>query len=44
MSAYRWANDVRDPSSETVISIIKALKQIDSNAAEAFKSLYLKDI
>ncbi len=41
---YRWANEVRDPSSETVISLIKALKQIQPKAAEDFKTLYLKDL
>ena len=41
---YRWANEVRDPSSETVITIIKALKQIQPEAAEDFKTIYLKDI
>ncbi|MEM1251616.1 MAG: helix-turn-helix transcriptional regulator [Cyanobacteria bacterium P01_H01_bin.21] len=41
---YRWANEVRDPSSETVISLIKALKQIQPKAAEDFKTLYLEDL
>ena len=43
-NVYRWANEVRDPSSETVISLIKALKQIQPDAAEEFKSLYLQDL
>ncbi|MEO1401250.1 MAG: helix-turn-helix transcriptional regulator [Cyanobacteria bacterium J06635_1] len=43
-NVYRWANEVRDPSSETVISLIKALRQIDAAAAEQFIQLYLKDL
>lgn len=43
-NVYRWANEIRDPSSETVISIIKALKQIQPEAAETFKELYLQDL
>ncbi|MFG6104382.1 helix-turn-helix transcriptional regulator [Leptothoe sp. EHU-05/26/07-4] len=41
---YRWANEVRDPSSETVVSLIKALKQVQPEAADEFKALYLKDL
>lgn len=43
-NVYRWANEVRDPSSETVISLIKALRQIDDKAAEQFVQLYLRDL
>ncbi|NEP18326.1 MAG: helix-turn-helix transcriptional regulator [Leptolyngbya sp. SIO4C1] len=43
-NVYRWANEVRDPSSETVISLIKALRQIDPEAAEQFIQLYLRDL
>lgn len=42
-NVYRWANEVRDPTSETVIAIIKALEGIDSEAATKFKELYLQD-
>lgn len=40
-NVYRWANEVRDPTSETVIEIIKALEEIDPTAAAAFRQLYL---
>ena len=43
-NVYRWANEIRDPSSETVISLIRALRQIDAKAAEQFIQLYLKDL
>jgi predicted transcriptional regulator len=40
-NVYRWVNEVRDPNSETVISIIKALASINPDAAAEFKRLYL---
>jgi hypothetical protein len=41
---FWWANGNRDPSSETVLAIIRALYRIDAAAAEEFKSLYLSDL
>lgn len=38
---YRWINEVRDPNSETVINIIRALRQIDPQAADEFKHRYM---
>jgi predicted transcriptional regulator len=43
-NVFRWANELRDPSSETVLAIIRALYQIDLKAAEEFKALYLSDL
>lgn len=43
-NVYRWANEIRDPSSETVLTIVKSLYRIDVNAAEEFKTLYLTDL
>ena len=40
-NVYRWVNEVRDPNSETVISIVKALEKIHPNAAAKFKQLYM---
>lgn len=40
-NVYRWANEVRDPTSETVIAIIKALEEISPDAAVEFKSRYI---
>jgi transcriptional regulator with XRE-family HTH domain len=42
-NVYRWANEVRDPTSETVIAIIQALEGINSEAASEFKRLYMDD-
>ena len=35
-NVYRWVNEVRDPNSETVISIFKALETINPDAAKEF--------
>jgi transcriptional regulator with XRE-family HTH domain len=40
-NVYRWANEVRDPTSETVIAIIKALGEINPDAAVEFRRLYM---
>lgn len=40
-NVYRWANEVRDPTSETVIAIIQALEEINPNAATEFRRLYM---
>jgi transcriptional regulator with XRE-family HTH domain len=42
-NVYRWANEVRDPTSETVIAIIKALEEINPDAAVEFRNRYLDD-
>lgn len=40
-NVYRWVNEVRDPNSETLVSIIRALRQIDPQAADEFKHRYM---
>lgn len=40
-SVYRWANEKRDPSAETVLEIVRALKELKPEAAKAFVELYL---
>ncbi|MBE9141431.1 helix-turn-helix transcriptional regulator [Nodosilinea sp. LEGE 07088] len=40
-NVYRWVNEVRDPNSETVLEIIKALEGISPEAASQFKRLYM---
>lgn len=40
-NVYRWVHEQRDPSAETVIDILRALKQISPSAAETFVRLYL---
>jgi DNA-binding phage protein len=40
-NVYRWVNEVRDPNSETVLDIVKALEGISPEAATQFKQLYM---
>ena len=40
-SVYRWVHELRDPTAETVVEILKALEGINPAAAEAFIKLYL---
>jgi transcriptional regulator with XRE-family HTH domain len=42
-NVYRWANEKRDPSAETVVEIVRALKSMNPEAAKAFTELYLGD-
>lgn len=41
-NVYRWVNEVRDPNSETVLSIIEALEKINTDAASMFRKLYIQ--
>ncbi|MBW4462777.1 MAG: helix-turn-helix domain-containing protein [Nodosilinea sp. WJT8-NPBG4] len=40
-NVYRWANEKRDPSAETVVELVRALKSMNPEAAELFVKLYL---
>ena len=42
-NVYRWANEKRDPSAETVVELVRALKSMNPEAAEAFVKFYLGD-
>ncbi|MBD1873452.1 helix-turn-helix transcriptional regulator [Nodosilinea sp. FACHB-131] len=42
-NVYRWANEKRDPSAETVVELVRALKSMNPEAAEVFVKLYLGD-
>ena len=43
-NVYRWCNEKRDPTSETVLRIIEALEKLNPDAAEDFKTLYMSDV
>ena len=43
-TVYKWFHGKREPTSETVVEITRALKQIKFEAAEQFVQLYLGDI
>jgi transcriptional regulator with XRE-family HTH domain len=40
-NVYRWANEIRDPGSETVMSILEALENLNPEAAAEFRKLYM---
>ncbi|NEP03107.1 MAG: helix-turn-helix transcriptional regulator [Symploca sp. SIO2E9] len=40
-NVYRWVNEVRDPTAETVKDIVDILRKINAAAAEEFIQLYL---
>jgi len=40
-NVYRWVNEKRDPTAETVVEIVRALKSMNPEAAEAFVEFYL---
>lgn len=41
-NVYRWANEIRDPGSETVMKILEALEKLNPDAATEFRQLYMK--
>jgi transcriptional regulator with XRE-family HTH domain len=43
-TVYRWVKGDRDPSADTVVEIVEALKSLNSQAAEDFVKLYLGDV
>ncbi|HEY9628248.1 MAG TPA: helix-turn-helix transcriptional regulator [Coleofasciculaceae cyanobacterium] len=40
-NVYRWANEIRDPGSETVMNILAALENLNPDAAAEFRKLYI---
>ncbi|WP_218079349.1 helix-turn-helix domain-containing protein [Anthocerotibacter panamensis] len=40
-NVYRWVNELRDPTAETVTNIVSALQEINPTAADDFIKLYL---
>ncbi|MFB8789993.1 MAG: helix-turn-helix transcriptional regulator [Potamolinea sp.] len=40
-NVYRWVNEIRDPTAETVKDVVEVLRKINSAAAEEFIRLYL---
>lgn len=42
-NVYRWVNEKRDPTAETVVEIVRALKSLKPEAARAFVELFLSD-
>jgi len=42
-SVYRWVNEKSDPSGETIVDIVRALKTLQPEAAKAFVERYIVD-
>lgn len=42
-NVYRWVNEKRDPTAETVVELVRALKTLKPEAANAFVNIYLGD-
>ena len=42
-NVYRWCNEKRDPTSETVLRIIAVLEMLNPAAAAEFRELYMSD-
>lgn len=40
-NVYRWVNEKRDPTAETVVEIVRALKSLQPEAAKTFIDLYI---
>ncbi|MEL6381889.1 MAG: helix-turn-helix transcriptional regulator [Cyanobacteria bacterium J06626_18] len=40
-NVYRWVNEKRDPTADTVLEIVRALKELKPEAAKAFVERYL---
>ncbi len=40
-SVFRWYHDKRDPTAETVVEIVEALKTLNFQASQEFVDLYL---
>ena len=40
-SVYRWVNEKSDPSGETILDLVRALKTLQPEAAKAFVERYL---
>lgn len=43
-AVFKWVHEQREPTSDTVVEITKALKQINPDAAREFVWLYLGEI
>ena len=43
-NVYRWVHEIRDPTAETLVDIVKALRTLNSDAASIFVQRYLGDV
>jgi predicted transcriptional regulator len=40
-NVYRWVNEIRDPTAETVKDVVEVLRKINPDAPQEFIRLYL---
>ena len=40
-AVYRWVHELVDPTGETIVAIVRALRELEPEAAKAFIALYL---
>lgn len=43
-AVFKWFHEQREPTSDTIVEIVKVLKQINLDAAKEFVYLYLGEI
>lgn len=43
-NVYRWVHEIRDPTAETLVDIVRALRKLNPTAAEAFVKEYLGNV
>jgi transcriptional regulator with XRE-family HTH domain len=43
-AVFKWVHEQREPTSDTIVEITRALKQINPEAANAFVQRYLGEI
>lgn len=43
-AVFKWFHEQREPTSETIVDIVKALKVMNPDAAKEFVRLYLGEI
>jgi plasmid maintenance system antidote protein VapI len=43
-NVYRWVHEQRDPTANTVVDIVEALRKLNPEAAQEFVKLYLGDV
>lgn len=41
---YRWVHELNDPTGETIVGIVEALKKLNPTAARDFVQRYLGDL
>ena len=43
-NVYRWVHEIRDPTAETLVDIVRSLRSLNPEAAEVFVQKYLGDV